>query len=538
MMDKKLQDIWRQNQIHKSHIKHLNYSHIKNYNQMKPRQIIWHLLHNIDKIPTCIECNNQVKWSTKSDYQNYCSVKCSNSSDNIKNKKKQTLIKNYGVDNPNKSEKIKNKIRKTKIILYDNENYNNRKKAQQTCLERYGVDHNFKNKKIQEKRQQTLIKNYGVKNPSQSKEIQEKIRQTNLERYGVENPTYKHLTENTIDILDNKNRFIKFIKEKTITQIAEELNVVYSTIQKKIQNENLYEYILSDFSNSPSYLETEMKNFLKNIDFIQNDRQIIFPLELDFYLPEHNLAIEMNGDYWHSDKYKDKMYHQNKFLKCQKNNIQLIQISESDWNNKQNIIKAMVSNKLGLNPNKIGGRKCLVWPLKDAKSFFNDNHIQGYRPAKICYGLFYQGEVLMAMSFGKPRYNKNYEWEIIRLGTKLGWNVSGGVSRLFKQFMKDHSPSSVISYSSNDYGTGNVYRQLGFEFSHVAVPNYKWMNGNIELTRYQCQKHKLNKLLGESFDKDISEKSNMENNGYLRVFDSGNNVWVMSLDKYNNEPFK
>ena len=34
--------------------------------------------------------------------------------------------------------------------------------------------------------------------------------------------------------------------------------------------------------------------------------------ELDIFIPEHNLAIEINGIYRHSDKFKDEKYHINK----------------------------------------------------------------------------------------------------------------------------------------------------------------------------------------------------------------------------------
>lgn len=68
---------------------------------------------------------------------------------------------------------------------------------------------------------------------------------------------------------------------------------------------------------------------------IRNSRDIIKPLELDLYYPEKRIAIEFNGDYWHSNKFKDDKYHYNKFKLCYDNNIILVNIFESEWNNKK-----------------------------------------------------------------------------------------------------------------------------------------------------------------------------------------------------------
>ena len=49
-----------------------------------------------------------------------------------------------------------------------------------------------------------------------------------------------------------------------------------------------------------------------DIKFVEHNRKIISPKELDFYLPDYNSAIECNGLYWHSDFKKEKAYHYDK----------------------------------------------------------------------------------------------------------------------------------------------------------------------------------------------------------------------------------
>lgn len=64
---------------------------------------------------------------------------------------------------------------------------------------------------------------------------------------------------------------------------------------------------------------------------VLNRRDIIEGKELDLYYPEKQIAIEFNGDYWHSERFKGKEYHYNKFDICRKNNILLVSIFERDW---------------------------------------------------------------------------------------------------------------------------------------------------------------------------------------------------------------
>ena len=80
-----------------------------------------------------------------------------------------------------------------------------------------------------------------------------------------------------------------------------------------------------------SHYEEEIANCVStfyNGTLIRNSRDIISPLELDLYYPEKKIAIEFNGDYWHSDKFKDEHYHYNKFKACYDLGITLVSIFE------------------------------------------------------------------------------------------------------------------------------------------------------------------------------------------------------------------
>ncbi len=278
-----------------------------------------------------------------------------------------------------------------------------------------------------------------------------------------------------------------------------------------------------------SVKEKKLVDFVKSIykdEIIENSRKVIPPQELDMLIPQKNLAVEFNGNYWHSENYKDKDYHINKTNLCRGKGIQLIHIFEHQWDSKSEIFKSVISNKLGLSQ-KIYARKCKVVELDSVStnSFLDENHLQGRCNSSIRLGLTYNDELASVMTFGKPRFDSNHEFELLRFCNKLNTTVIGGASKLLKYFKSIYSPTSIISYANLQWSDGKVYENLGFTNIGTSSPNYWWIKGELVLTRYQCQKHKLGVLLGDDFNPSLSEKENMEVNGYFKVNDCGNLVF-------------
>lgn len=75
--------------------------------------------------------------------------------------------------------------------------------------------------------------------------------------------------------------------------------------------------------------------------------------------------------------------------------------------------------------------------------------------------------------------------------------------------------------------SGNMYNKLGFAFQHSSAPSYFYVKGNIFLTRYQTQKSRLTKLLGDKYDPNKTEVENMNSAGFNKIFDCGNLVFTM-----------
>lgn len=166
---------------------------------------------------------------------------------------------------------------------------------------------------------------------------------------------------------------------------------------------------------------------------------------------------------------------------------------------------------------KIRASKCIIKELKniDTLDFLNENHYQGLVNAEVCYGLYYNDELVEVMTFGKPRYNKNYTWELLRLCTKKDYIVYGGASKLFNHFLSNNT-GSVISYCNESKFNGKVYEVLGFR-KRGSCKSYHYEKDGITYHRSNFTKKNCLKKWPEYAGKDITEKEIMQEKGYTRV---------------------
>ena len=473
-----------------------------------------------------VECNlqhddtkNKIKQTNLERY----GVECTLQHDDTKNKIKQTNLKKYGVEYASQSEVIKDKIKKTNLEKYGTENVFGseviKDKIKKTNLERYGVKYPIQKDEFKLKSRNTCIEKYGVEYVSQSETVKAKIRQVNIERYGVEYPAQGNISDSSLRKLKDENYMydIYVNKKKSVSEIASCLNIGNTTINRYLRKYNIPVQPCSISRDEKSLADWLIE---QNFNILQSNRTVIAPKELDIYLPDHNFAIEYNGVYWHTEQQgKGKYYHLSKTKHCEEQGIQLLHIFSSD---DLDIWKSVIFSKLGRDK-KIGARQTEVVKLssKEANQFCQENHLQGGVNASLRLGLTYNDTLVSVMTFGKSRFNKNYEWELLRFCTLKGYQVMGGASKLLK-----HSGiRNCVSYANRRWSNGKLYESIGFEKIGESAPNYFYTKNYINLhSRNQFQKHKLSTKL-ENFDRKLTEYQNMLNNGYDRIWDCGNLVY-------------
>lgn len=303
----------------------------------------------------------------------------------------------------------------------------------------------------------------------------------------------------------------------------ESKNKMRTAAIERLKNKN------SVFYRAVSKNELEFHEFVNSIydgEIIQNDTTVLSGLELDLYLPERGIAFEFNGDRFHSDLFKDKGYHLKKTKECADKGIRLIHIWMVDWNVRQDIIKSQIRNILGKTQNKIYARNCIIKSVSpaDTNLFLEKNHLQGKVLSKHRYGLYYNDVLVQLITFGKFRdvvksIGSDTEFELVRLCTKIDTIVVGGVSKLYKHFVKTHTPTRIISFANRDWSTGNVYESIGMKLVSYTEPGYFYSNGKRKEHRYNVQKHKLVEL---GYDSSKTEYEIMNDRGYYRIWDCGN----------------
>ena len=436
-----------------------------------------------------------------------------------------TCLKKYGTKNVFQNDNIKNKCADTKKEKYGDSNFNNPQKRKNTCLEKYGTP-----------------------SASGNVEIQNKVRQTNLERYGVDNQ-FKRVNYLN-DCIVNKYGSLETFYNKKQKSLENSMRRLYGVANISQVPENrkmaiekgrntLYErYGVTAATLLPQVIFSKGNHALSkpNIRFAEllNNNNINYEQEFTIVRYSYdfkvgNSLIEINPFATHNstwspfgdDNIKEKDYHLKKTLTAKENGYRCIHIW--DWDNVDKVISLLKDRET------IYGRKCEVKEINDKKQikdFLNTYHLQGYAKSEIEIGLFYNDELVSIMTFGKPRYNKNYQYELIRYCSK--YNVIGGAEKLFKFFLKEHKPETIISYCDNSKFDGSTYIKLGFELKDYGVPTRHWYEPITEkhITDNLLRQRGFDQLFGTNYGKGTSNEQLMLEHGFVEIYDCGQSSYI------------
>lgn len=457
----------------------------------------------------CPTCGGITKWN-KNTYYKHCSTKCSSLDPMVV---KKTIKTNYKI---------------------------------------YGTSYALKNKQILNKQSNTNLKRYGVKHPLQNKTLNQKAKTTMLQKYGVNNifKTDKLINNNKKTLYKKTYYKLKVKNTHTTPNFSVDEYTgngkLYSwkclhctNTFKRIYVEGKIPLCPKCFPKKRSVGQNELYNFLSStlkLSIVQNYKKLIYPYEIDFYIPSHNIAIEYNGNYWHTElNGKDKTYHINKTIMCNKNNVKLIHIFEDEWIYKKSIIKFRLKHLFNKTRYNIYARNCIIKEISTTSKnrFLNKYHIQGEDKSKIKLGAFYNNKLISVMTFSNLRIalgNKHTDkhYELSRFCTIFNFNCVGIAGKLLKHFETTYNPIKVISYADKRWSTiTTFYELLGFIKRSDSPPNYWYVKTTDYLTKYHRFGFRKNVLSSKLpiFNKNITEWENMKNNNFDRIWDCGNLVF-------------
>jgi len=264
-----------------------------------------------------------------------------------------------------------------------------------------------------------------------------------------------------------------------------------------------------------------------------NCRTLAKGKEIDIVLDEQKIAIEIDGVYWHSSRFMSDESNQRLIRRklIEDQGYRLIRLWDMELVKRPAAVTSLLTSILGLSKYRIGARQTQIRKIEaaEATAFLDKWHIQGSTSASVNLGLFYSDSLLAVMTFRRPTISTAYDWEMARFVVKGNWSIAGAASKLLSAFRTEGAHAgSIVSYADRRYSEGGLYRTLGFELIRVSKPGYFYYHQSARaVSRYSAQKHKLGKLLGDGFDAALSERQNMEANGYHRVFDCGQFVFAL-----------
>lgn len=280
-------------------------------------------------------------------------------------------------------------------------------------------------------------------------------------------------------------------------------------IESRGENE-LYEYICSLIGK-------------KKVE--HSNRTILDGYEIDIFIPDYKIGIEYNGLKWHSEKFRDRNYHLMKTELANKKGIKLIQIFEDEYFSRKDIVLSKIKRLINCDKNlvKVMARKCQVKEIekKEAKTFLNANHIQGYKGCTIALGCLFNDILIGVMTF--EQYGN--EWILNRFATDNNMICQGVGGKLFSFFVKKYNPTIVKSFADLRWTidrNNNLYTKLGFKLNEVLKPDYRYVSASHPTERI----HKFNfrkQLIANRYNLDYKKtESELTNElGYYKIWDCG-----------------
>ena len=372
------------------------------------KEVLARIKHNISENPICPTCGKKLQFtnSINHPYNKHCNSKCSANDPNTTKQREQTNLVKYGCKNISQNENIKRKKEETCLKNFGVKAGWNTNKTKLTMIERYGVDHNWKNGILREKlnnnnllntgnisgltlesiekRKQTCQMKYGGNSPASSNEVFNKMKDTCFIRYNsylfIQSDDFITKTRKTCkekygcEFYQNSDDFKEKIS-KQFKVINNDQNIKEKkreTCRNKFgydcyQNSNEFKQMISDIMKTPEVQKKRNATLKENGTFNtskpeQNTFDLLktkfpdimtqymddrYPFRCDFYIPSLDLFIECQYSWTHGDHPYNEETDKEKLELWESKNTQYYRNAINTWTkrdtNKRKIAK---QNKL------------------------------------------------------------------------------------------------------------------------------------------------------------------------------------------------
>ena len=283
--------------------------------------------NKIIRIKNCEICNEEFDYGNHPETKTCskeCLLKLVNDEEYIE-KKVETMIKTnnerHGVDFTSQMDEHKDKVTKT----WENKPEEEKEDIMNRRVETHNNKPEEEKQKIKDKRAETKETKYGDPTFNNS----EKSKVTNMERFNSlfylgSDEHIKLVRQKTIDELNEilKMNDLEFDSTNfTTRRVPQTQKVIYynvkclkcgTTFETSLVSGKFNDNTQEDGSiticrkcypiHSSSKIQRDFILFLDTlgVKYEEGVRNLISPFEIDIYLPDYNLGVELNGNYWHS----------------------------------------------------------------------------------------------------------------------------------------------------------------------------------------------------------------------------------------------
>lgn len=391
----------------------------------------------------------------------------------------------------------------------------------------------------------SLMAEYGVENPAQLDESRRKIRESVVERSTSHDMRAMSMKAHAPDA-EAKRRATNIEMYGVPTQlqrpevIEKSMAAARTDEAKKRRRDTVFERygvnnaMLLGWSDrkGPSDVEVAFGNMLEERGIGYEREFFVGGKPYDVKIADSDVLIELNPWIWHNVTWDPfckagslprikRHYHAQKTAIAAKFGYRCIHIF--DWDDWEKVVGMVMPPSTS-----IPARACSIVrydadEMRPIRGFLDDVHLQGSLKTMTCaYTVESDGEILSCMTFGKPRYNKRFDWELLRYCSKPGVAVIGGAERMLSHFRRDFD-GSIVSYCDVAKFDGRVYQRLGFEKEEKGTPTSHWYNPKTgrHITDSLLRQRGADQLLGTRDGKGTDNKEIMVREGFVEIYDCG-----------------
>ena len=480
------------------------------------KQIIWHYANQEPNYIKC-RCGKDLNFNRNwlDGYKGGCSAKCAQSDPKVKEARKNTTLKLYGVDNIAKLEETKIATEKTNMSVYGTkstfQNEEVKQKWKDNIMRKYGVEHVFQLESVKEQSKKTSIEKYGKEYYVQSQEYKdsltdngfiERLRQRNIDNHNG------RLLKHNISFINKPNNWSFDLKS---IECGHEFHIIYSMLMHRIRSESVICTLCNKVEYSRSEAEKELSTYIESLGFEVENSYKKLGKEIDIFIPKLNIGIEYNDLYWHTEANKGIQSHIKKSNLCDQNNIKLIHIWEDQWLIKKELVKSLLLKELYPNKTDIVNYSIRNVSKYESTTFLESNSLYGYRNSSIFYGLYVDNTLVSLMGF---KIKSNNDWKISTFSDMISQNYDNSFNILKNHFISNNE------FNELTYEIDRCWVQqdniADMELIEDTKPDYYWSD---DINRYK--EYSLRHLTNGIKDK----LEHLYNIGYNRIFDAGLRIY-------------